>query len=194
MGDHAHINPNKPTRNRLGRWDNKAWLSDPICTKCNQTKSLSEFAHYNTLRRDGKIHSRWSHICKPCIKLQGAEYRKAHPGALAEWQRRPGNEKKTANYHRKYRRKLRMAILHHYGGNPPHCTCCGEDEITFLTIDHINNDGAEKRRLHLNDMGIFKDLIQRGFPPEVTVLCYNCNMGRQWNDGICPHKSEQNDA
>ena len=49
-------------------------------------------------------------------------------------------EKKKEN-HKRARDKLRALVIEHYGDR---CSCCGESEIKFLAIDHINNDGAEQ--------------------------------------------------
>lgn len=83
----------------------------------------------------------------------------------------------------------KMECLLHYGGNPPKCACCGEANIGFLTLDHVNNDGVEHRRPRAADMQI--TLKKAGFPadPPIQVLCYNCNCGRENNNGVCPHKS-----
>ena len=45
------------------------------------------------------------------------------------------------HFHDKKRPFLRR-VLDHYGRA---CSCCGETEPAFLTIDHVNNDGAEHR-------------------------------------------------
>jgi len=84
------------------------------------------------------------------------------------------------------RRKLTALIA--YGGDPPKCACCGESNMGFLTIDHINDDG------HLDGRGsrtslLYSYLQRNNYPPlPLQVLCANCNCGRAWNGGICPHK------
>jgi hypothetical protein len=93
---------------------------------------------------------------------------------------------------KKTNRKNRLSCLVAYGGNPPICSCCGETETRFLTLDHINNDG-KKHRESLNTTAghiFYRHLVKLGFPKDVplAVLCYNCNCGRQANGGICPHK------
>lgn len=41
------------------------------------------------------------------------------------------------------RRRLRAEVIAAYGGR---CACCGEATPEFLSIDHVNNDGAQHRR------------------------------------------------
>lgn len=98
-------------------------------------------------------------------------------------------------YHREYRLKLRTEVLLHYGGI---CVCCDEDDIRFLTLDHVNNDGAEHRTLLGNRTSndvvyrwIAKQIRSGKTPEGFQVLCWNCNCGRAMNGGVCPHKEGQ---
>lgn len=77
-----------------------------------------------------------------------------------------------------------------YGGYI--CTCCGEDEPMFLSIDHIDNNGAEERRSGLysgSGYGFYRWLRKSGFPPGYQVLCMNCQVGKHKNGGVCPHQT-----
>jgi hypothetical protein len=93
-----------------------------------------------------------------------------------------------------YWRKLRVEVMAAYGG--PRCACCGESEEKFLSIDHVNNDGAEHRRNIGYGEGNGKGasgrtlvwLKRNGFPEGFQVLCMNCNFGKQRNGGVCPHQ------
>jgi len=73
-----------------------------------------------------------------------------------------------------------------YGGY--RCACCGTREALFLTIDHIENDGACHRRRVGFSTGFLKWLKRNGYPKGFQVLCSNCNHGRHRNGGTCPHK------
>jgi hypothetical protein len=42
-----------------------------------------------------------------------------------------------------YHRRLREEAIHHYGGA---CACCGETELAFLAIDHIEGGGQAHRQ------------------------------------------------
>jgi len=88
-------------------------------------------------------------------------------------------------YIRKYQRNLRLNVINHYGGV---CECCGEHNIRFLTIDHINNDGANHRKI-VGSSNIYSWLVKNEYPNGFRVLCMNCNWGRAYNGGICPHKT-----
>jgi len=85
-----------------------------------------------------------------------------------------------------YSKTLKDEVFAKYGGY--RCACCGESNPGFLTIDHIDNDGADDRRLHGSGRPFYKWVKASGFPPTLQVLCYNCNCGRARNGGVCPHK------
>jgi hypothetical protein len=78
----------------------------------------------------------------------------------------------------------RDVVLAHYNNC---CACCGEATKEFLTIDHINNDGADHRR----EVGrkICAWLIRNNFPPGFQVLCANCNHAKAYY-GQCPHRRQ----
>jgi hypothetical protein len=83
----------------------------------------------------------------------------------------------------------KILVFEKYGGCV--CVCCGESEISFLTIDHINGNGNRHRREIFNgktSYRIYPWLIKNNFPPGFQVLCFNCNCGKQVNGGTCPHK------
>lgn len=90
-------------------------------------------------------------------------------------------------YIKKYRERDKQLVFIHYGGNPPKCSCCGKSCVEFLTIDHVNNDGAKDRKKGLKGHDFYRWLIKNDFPEGYQVLCYNCNCGRAKNGGICPH-------
>lgn len=99
---------------------------------------------------------------------------------------RDENPDKMRLYRQAHKNKLRKETFEAYGGAK--CRCCGEAERRFLTIDHINNDGAKERR-EMNNRGGYASyarLRARGFPGGYQVLCFNCNMAKG-HYGACPH-------
>ena len=95
---------------------------------------------------------------------------------------------RSHNWHVKNYRMLWLAALDAYGGR--RCSCCGEEELLFLTLDHIKNDApAERRKYNLYKTGnniSYLKLKMLGYPPGRRVMCFNCNLGRHRNKGECP--------
>lgn len=82
------------------------------------------------------------------------------------------------------------------------CACCGESRPDFLTLDHVNNDGADRRRELRSEGGyspktplfgfMYYDHLRRlGWPNRgYAVMCFNCNNAKSAL-GICPHELER---
>lgn len=81
--------------------------------------------------------------------------------------------------------QIREAVFGAYGGFV--CACCNERNPMFLTIDHIEGCGGAERRKQGLGHSFYGWLRRHGFPPGFQVLCYNCNLGRAKNGGVCPH-------
>jgi hypothetical protein len=169
-----------------------------ICCRCGETKSLTEFGK-DSRRKDGL-----KSFCKKCHNTYNKKYPRPSTYAHDYYQKNkekmvedqriyrkvhPDVHKKSS---KKYRDKLIMEALVHYGGDPPKCACCGEMIIKFLCIDHINGKGNEHRKLIAKNLYLW--LKEQGYPEGYQVLCYNCNCGRARNNGICPHKGEKKET
>jgi hypothetical protein len=75
-----------------------------------------------------------------------------------------------------------------YGGYK--CACCGEAEPLFLSVDHVANNGGEHRKREIHARKLVEYLKRRRFPKGYQILCWNCQMGKARNGGICPHKNK----
>lgn len=86
--------------------------------------------------------------------------------------------------------EIKACVFQHYGGE---CVCCHEKNLSFLTIDHIENNGREHGtgKTRYKGMALYRLLKKLNYPQGVRILCFNCNIGRQNNRGICPHKGEK---
>ena len=85
--------------------------------------------------------------------------------------------------------KQRQVVIDAYGNI---CSCCGESELLFLEIDHIENNGKEHRKqIGTGAKTLVCWLIQNKFPDGFQILCSNCNQGKKRNGGTCPHKSKK---
>jgi hypothetical protein len=129
-------------------------------------------------------------LCINCNSALGFRGHCPH-GVLPDGQKsglEQSQSNKAAVYMRKVRQKLRHDVLVHYSGGLPTCSCCGEKHEEFLSIDHINGDGADHRRMIGGWGTIYRWLIDNDFPPGFQVLCMNCNFAKGHAYGGCPHK------
>lgn len=105
----------------------------------------------------------------------------------------PEEIKRRANARsRKRMAGFRREMLAHYGAI---CKCCGEEETTFLTIDHIDGKVPEMERFGKKLTGgtqLLRWMKQQGWPEGYQILCYNCNNAIRWGDP-CPHATNSPD-
>jgi len=79
---------------------------------------------------------------------------------------------------------VRRRLIDGYGGA---CTCCGERELAFLTLEHVLGNGAAHRKRTKCTRAMYLEVIEAGFPSDFTVLCMNCNWAGR-GGALCPHK------
>ncbi len=167
------------------------------CNKCKTDKALNEF-HKQSCAPDGLRY-----VCKSCRSMLAAEYNRKtstrRHRLSREWYYRnrgkvlarqkknaPKCARRRSELNKKRWDELKEKVYSHYGKL---CACCGETEMSFLTIDHINDDGAIHRQGAGKDL--YRWLIKNSYPEQFQTLCRNCNFGKYINDGTCPHKKER---
>ena len=148
------------------------------CSSCNNQKDN---------------YSKKNEICKKCISEEMHKYYLKNKEKIKEktkiWKLK--NKEWVVEDSKKYRDKLKIDALNAYSNNDVKCACCGEREIDFLCLDHINDNGTEERKNNKYGLaGIFKWLKKNNYPKNagLQVLCFNCNASKRINGGICIHK------
>ena len=114
--------------------------------------------------------------------------RKTLLAGLTEEEKKQRIRERKKQRHKKIWPLLKQEALRAYSDGDPKCVCCGEKQSAFLTLDHINNDGFLHRQA-AGTSALLYYLKARNFPFKdlIKVSCFNCNMGRRVNGGICPH-------
>ncbi len=171
----------------MGRPDitNLAWA---YCKTCNEYKAMSP------MQRSGGGKYYYRKWCTQCYTEMKSPYRKEYQAKNAEYLNRYHaikyqRTKASGKLARKrYYDKWKKQVFDHYGYQ---CVCCGEDEHRFLTIDHMNDNGAQQRELVGAGYVFFKWLVANNYPNDYRVLCHNCNTGRFRNGGKCPHETRK---
>lgn len=99
---------------------------------------------------------------------------------------RDNNREKIHKSQKEYSSRIRIAAFEVYGKK---CVCCGESDIRFLTLDHINGGGTQ-HRLRIKQANICKWLKANNYPDGFQTLCYNCNCAKGIY-GKCPHETDR---
>ena len=143
-----------------------------ICSKCGQSKPITNFARRGPYRGT---------VCRKCLVMRYRAIglcRCHNPVVKGKTRCEQCLHRQRVNKHRRLL-KDREAALTHYGAR---CSYCGEYIEPFLTIDHMNNDGAEHRRkLRAGGHGGHEPcawLRKNGYPVGFQILCFNCNAAK----------------
>ncbi len=157
-----------------------------VCRKCGIEKPKKDF-YLKWQAAPNKIRNVVDSHCKKCVIVKRGLERKA-------WS--PERKLKENADERARNKCTKAAVFAAYGGFT--CKCCGESEPLFMTIDHINNDGAHFRKTVLgrfNAAGVatYQWIVKNDFPSGFQVLCMNCQWGKRMNKGVCPHRVRRND-
>lgn len=128
--------------------------------------------------------------CKEHFRKKDKEYRKTRTVIIKNYATEYYKRNKLVINERNRQRdkEMRLKVIAHYSNGLMCCACCNENTFQFLTIDHINNDGAEHRKTLKNK--IYWWLKINGYPEDFQVLCMNCNFAKGMY-GKCPHQKEK---
>lgn len=143
---------------------------EKTCSLCKEVKPIENFY----FERPGQRSAR----CRKCRARITSSWRRKNPSIIS-------------GYRKSNAMKLRRSIFEHYGLK---CSCCNEDELVFLVLDHIQDDGGKQRKeLNLKSGEPFYRWIKNnGFPVGFQTLCHNCNHAKRL--GVCPHQKNTGSA
>ena len=132
----------------------------------NKKKRLAKSKEYNDrVKPDRKEYDR-KYRNRPEVKTHASDYRK--------------NKTKLTKHQ----------VFIHYSNGVIQCACCGELEIGFLTIDHINGRKQHNHKKTMLGVVLYQWIITNNYPDGFQVLCMNCNWAKG-RLGICPHQRKK---
>ena len=131
------------------------------CKKCDEDLPVSEFGNYGGVVR---------YRCIKCNRKIQNEHHYKH--------RDIRNKRALEAYIIRSRKNKLLALSVYSDTDTPRCVCCHETFETFLTLDHVNNDGAEDRKKRGSGSKLYNYLNKKNYPVGFQVLCFNCNFGR----------------
>lgn len=86
----------------------------------------------------------------------------------------------------KWQQKRKRKIMDHYGKDGG-CVCCGEKNLFFLELDHI--DGGGTKHIKETNFHLYTWVTRNNYPPGFQTMCSNCNHAKHANEGVCPHQN-----
>lgn len=152
------------------------------CVQCGEPATNSKFCvkhskYFTNMAKAIQTERLSAGLCRGC----GASPAKGHRDCQKCLDRQALNQAKRAM-------KLKEETFSKYGGMSCACDGCGWHDgrcivthTDVLTLDHINNDGAEQRKTlgtHGKGHKFYVWLKKNGYPSGYRVLCMNCNWGK----------------
>jgi hypothetical protein len=160
------------------------------CKKCKQFKPENQFE--KTKKTKSGIGANCQDCHKEYMREKARKYYEENPEKFKKrnksWWK--DNPIKTKEIHEKSRIKLKREVFEILGGSK--CSCCGEKEFDFLSIDHKNNNGSKERKeKRLKGGANFYVYVKNQKNPTeyYQVLCFNCNLAKGFY-GKCPHNKK----
>ena len=177
----GHKGPDNDFSKSYGRganWRLRGW--------CNECRRAYDRRRYNE-RGGAAFQRQWLQKNRAkALETKRRSYRLHRVQRIADvrkWRKEHPDRVKDIN--QKSRAKLKAEVVAAYGSK---CSCCGETELVFLTVEHINHDGKQHAKQVGPGAGVYRDLRRRGFPKDgYTVFCWNCQMATRFGE-LCPHK------
>lgn len=162
------------------------------CRKCREYQR--EYKQKNRKAKEALRCSRTDCVnpptpgAKSCQRCRQREFEASRRRYMQD----PGKYKARLQRGRDRRRRLKLEVLEAYGGLRCACPGCTTPEgiHEFLSIDHVDGNGADHRRELFGDPkkggNLYDWLKKNDFPPGFRVLCMNCNFALG-HFGYCPH-------
>jgi len=128
--------------------------------------------------------------CKVCHTEQERQRYRGNPEKFRLTKRawKKENPLRQKEIDKRSRLKLKTDALHAYSNGNPKCVCCGETELEFLCLDHIENDGNKDRQITGRGNTFYFWLRKNNYPKlNIQVMCFNCNNSKKLG-GVCIHK------
>lgn len=176
---------NKENRNCL--FCSKDYIANPVRVRHGRELFCSRDCSYK-YRGEKKVkqNKKWT---KEFEKSYSAAYRKTHAERLRIINRawKIANAERVRSLNKEERARLKMDVFIAYSkGKPISCCECGYADLRALDIDHMNDDGAAKRRGLFGDRlsagtTYYRWLRKNGYPSGYQILCRNCNWIKKLN-------------
>lgn len=152
-------------------------------TITRRNKMLADTNYAEKIRKDARERARKRHNEKrsdPSYMLKKKKY-------SSEYERKDKENRKCKTL------STKVSFFSLISNGNVRCECCGIDDIDFLTLDHIQNDGAKEKKEISNGQGgqwLYAKIMKNKSKvshERYRILCFNCNSARGAM-GVCPHE------
>lgn len=157
--------------------------------KLDYFKKYYKKYYYKNREEILKKSRQWKYTPSGSKYFASPEFKRKRYANYLKRRSKPGYLEYMRKLRRDWRSRIRIVCIEEYGKK---CVCCGETNVAFLCLDHVNNDGYKLRK-HWSWSDAYRWAYKNGFPKGILQLsCYNCNIARHYTPNkLCPHKITQ---
>ena len=137
---------------------------------------------YKDKEKEKAYHRRYRKEHKEEIRKRNIEYREENKEELKELAkiRYIKNKEKINKNNKDLLIKIKIQAFDILGGCK--CVICGDEELSHLTIDHIDKTGYLDKKIGFYSQRLYYAIALRRYPEEklnnLRILCWNHNLGR----------------
>lgn len=154
------------------------------CKRCKKTKEASRRGLDSEAHNQRKRELRAANVEK--VRAQAKAHREHNRPQILQKNRGYylANAASFKEAARAYQLQTKVEVLSHYSSGSPRCRACGESDLRFLALDHLNGGGkAHKREIGGSGGYVYLWARKNGYPPIFQVLCHNCNTRKDSRTG-----------
>lgn len=163
---------------------NKAYQKQTRIERIRQYNRQYRTTHKEDLKLKNRLYKRrqWQELRKKAAAYR-ERTREQERARRRLYRLNPKVREKDRERSNAHHARQRVLVINHYSNGRPGCICCKEKNFEFLTVHHIEKNGAEHRK----QIGaLYAWIIRNNFPAMFDVRCFNCNCALQYS-GYCPH-------
>ena len=127
-----------------------------------------------------------SHDRRKRLIQEDENFRKNEAERFKKLKALPSNPDTVRRARKRHKLKAKAEVYATFGNV---CSCCGEDNPAFLSIDHIKGDGRQHRAIiGKYPQALYEAIRREGYPRDkYRILCMNCNWATRYGAN-CPHE------
>jgi len=157
---------------------------------------------YKDIEKNREAKRKYQRQHRIQIALSNKEWRKRNPEKVRKYQQtarqklKMNKERREQDIRNKINAEKYEMFSHYSPDGSVRCMCpgCSENNLAFLQLHHIYNDGGAHRKLLRCNGGIafYRKLRSQGYPHKenLQIMCGNCN-GAIQHYGKCIHETEK---
>jgi hypothetical protein len=171
--DHIHSNGN--LERQTVKWE---LTVKNILTNSNRKNEYQILCHNHNFEKH--LTNKKERPVVPDIRVRlclGCDRNKFFHEFVKDRYKKQGIKSECKDCARKRHQFIKELAIRDLGGK---CAECGESNMVYLCVDHVNNDGSEKRKSGEHNSIYSRINLKLVQLDELQILCWNCNASKEY--------------